>query len=176
MLAEAGVTTAIAGKPVGQEMGLGGNVRLEEGAQFGAGRGRQHGDPGVAGEEPVLALYGMAVFPLLVLRRRHLLDGGNNQALVRIGRAASGTCRIAPAADEGLVRLEEPAQRTGWVFAQPVTQLVRHGPGRLVGPRQFPLQKFGRDAALVRGPSDRRQETPSSDPSASDETRFPPSP
>src|SRR6201993_1533448 len=116
MLAEAGVTTAIAGKPVGQEMGLRCNVRLEEGAEFGAGRGRQHGDPGVAGEEPVLALYGMAVFPLLVLRRRHLLDGGNNTALVRVGRAASGTCRIAPAADEGLVRLEEPAQRMGWVL------------------------------------------------------------
>src|ERR1700731_2005717 len=40
MLAEAGVTTAIAGKPVGQEMGLGCNVRLEKGAEFGARRGR----------------------------------------------------------------------------------------------------------------------------------------
>src|SRR5271157_4548206 len=28
-------------------------------------------------------------------------------------------------------------------------QLVRYGPGRLVGHRQFPLQKLGRDAALV---------------------------
>src|SRR5467141_681147 len=86
MLAEAGVTTAIAGKPVGQEMGSGCNVRLEEGAEFGARRGRQHGDPGVAGEEPVLALDRMAVFSLLVLWRRHLLDRGNNQALVGVGR------------------------------------------------------------------------------------------
>jgi hypothetical protein len=41
MLAEASVAAAIAGKPVGQEMGLGCNVRLEEGAEFGARRGRQ---------------------------------------------------------------------------------------------------------------------------------------
>src|SRR6266851_4100700 len=149
MLAEAGVAAAIAGKPVGQEMGPGRNVRLEEGAEFGARRGRQHGDPGVAGEEPVLTLHGVAVFSFLVLRRRHLLHRGDNQALVRVDRAASGTCRIASAADEGLVRLEEPAQQSGGVFAQTMAQLVRHGPRRLVRHHQFPLQKFGRDAALV---------------------------
>jgi hypothetical protein len=46
-------------------------------------------------------------------------------------------------------RLEEAAQQPGGVLPQPVTQLVRHGPGRLVRHRQFALQKFGRDAALV---------------------------
>jgi hypothetical protein len=35
------------------------------------------------------------VFSLLVLRRQHLLDRGDDQALVRVGRAASGTCRCA---------------------------------------------------------------------------------
>src|ERR1700694_436487 len=95
MLAEAGVATAIAGKPVGQEMGLGRDVRLEEGAEFGARRGRQHGNPGVAGEEPVLTLHGMAVLSLLVLLCRHLLDRGDDQALVRAGRAASATWPIA---------------------------------------------------------------------------------
>jgi hypothetical protein len=39
MLVEAGVAAAIAGKPVGQEMGPGHDVRLEEGAEFGARRG-----------------------------------------------------------------------------------------------------------------------------------------
>src|SRR5882724_1444249 len=121
MLAKGGVAAAIAGEPVGQEMGPGREVRLEEAAEFSARRGRQHGDPGVAGEEPVLTLHGMTVFSLLVLRRRHLFDRGDNQALVRVGRAASATCRIAPAADEGLVCLEEPAQYAGGVFAQPVT-------------------------------------------------------
>jgi uncharacterized protein (TIGR00730 family) len=52
MLVEASVAAAIAGKPVGQEMGPGHDVRLEEGAEFGTRRGWQHGDPGVAGEEP----------------------------------------------------------------------------------------------------------------------------
>ena len=91
----------------------------------------------------------MPVFCVLILRRRHLLDGGDDQALVGVGRAAPETGGIAPAADEGLVRLEITAQRTGRVFAQPVAQLVGHGPSRLVGDRQFALQKLGRDAALV---------------------------
>src|SRR5271170_5143972 len=130
-------------------MGLGRDILFEEGAELGTRRGRQHGDAGVAGEEPVLTLHGMSVFAFLVLRCRPLLDGGDDQALVRVGRAASGTCRIAPAADEGLVRLEEAAQRTGRILAQPVAQFVRHGPRRLVRHPQFALQKFGRDAALV---------------------------
>ena len=37
---------------------------------------------------------------------RHLLDGGDDQALVGAGRAAAAACRIAAAADEGLIRLE----------------------------------------------------------------------
>ena len=40
VLAEGGIAAAIAGEPVGQEMGPGRDVRLEEGAEFGAGRGR----------------------------------------------------------------------------------------------------------------------------------------
>jgi hypothetical protein len=35
-------------------------------------------------------------------------------------RASSGTCRISPAADEGLVRLDTAAQATGGVLVQPV--------------------------------------------------------
>ena len=51
---------------------------------------------------------------MIVLQRRHLRDGGDNPR----------------PADEGLVRLER-CWRTGQVFAQPVTQLVRHSPCRL---------------------------------------------
>src|SRR5437588_2773422 len=149
MLGEGGIAAAITREPVGQEMGPGCDIFFEKGAELGTRCGRQHGDAAVAGEEPVLTLHGMSVFAFLVLRRRHLLDGGDDQALVRVGRAASATCRIAPAADEGLVRLEEAAQRTGRILAQPVAQFVRHGPGRLVRHPQFALQKFGRDTALV---------------------------
>src|SRR5437899_7977469 len=100
VFAEGGIAAAIAGEPVGQEVRLGLDIRLEEGAEFGAGGGRQHGDPRVAGKEPVLPLDGVPVFSLPVLWRRHLLDGGNDQALVAVGRAATGTGPIAAAADE----------------------------------------------------------------------------
>jgi hypothetical protein len=125
------------------------DISGQKGAELSARRGRQHGDPGVAGEEPVLALHRMPVLSRLVLWCRHLLDGGDDQALVGAGRAATATGRIAAAADEGLIRLEKAAQRTGRILAQPVAQLVRHGPGRLIRHPQFALQKFGRDAALV---------------------------
>src|SRR5712671_2860359 len=105
MLAEGGVAAAIAGEPVGQEMRPGRNITPQEGAELGTRRGRQHGDPSVAGEEAMLALHGVPVLSLLVLWGRHLLDGGDDQALVGAGRAASATGRIAAAADEGLIRL-----------------------------------------------------------------------
>jgi len=53
VLAEGGIAAAIAREPVGQKVRLGLDIRLEEGAEFGARRGRQHGDPGVAGKEAV---------------------------------------------------------------------------------------------------------------------------
>jgi hypothetical protein len=149
MLAKGGIAAAIGGEPVGQEMGPSCNIRLEEGAKFGARRGRQHGDPGVAGEEAVLALDRVPVLARVVLWCRHLLDCGDDQALVGAGRAAAATGRIAAAADEGLIRLEKAAQWTGRILAQPMAQLVRHGPGRLIRHPRFALQKFGRDAALV---------------------------
>ncbi len=100
--------------------------------------------PRVAGEEAVLALDRVPVLCRLVLWCRHLLDGGDDQALVGAGRAAAAACPIAAATDEGLIRLEKAAQRTGRILAQPVAQLVR-----LIRHPQFALQKFGRDAALV---------------------------
>jgi hypothetical protein len=56
MLVDGGVATAIAGEPVGQEMRPGGDVGGQKGAEFGASRGGQHGDLGVAGNKAVLAL------------------------------------------------------------------------------------------------------------------------
>ena len=52
MLVEGGIAAAIAGEPVGQEMRPGRDIS----GQNGAGRGRRHGDPGVAGKTAVLAL------------------------------------------------------------------------------------------------------------------------
>ena len=40
-------------------------------------------------------------------------------------------------------------QPTRRVLAQPVAQLVRHGPGGLIRHTEFALQKLARDAALV---------------------------
>jgi len=151
VLAEGGIATAIAGEAIGQEVRLGCDIGLEKGAEFSARRRRQHGDPGVAGEEAVLALDRMPVSSLLVLRRRHLLDGGDDQSFVGAGGASPATCRTAATADEGLIRLQQAAQRARRVLTQPVAQLVRHGPSRLIRHPQLPLQKLGRDAALVAG-------------------------
>src|SRR6266850_3151852 len=124
MLGQSGIAATITREAVGQQMGPGRDIVFEESAELGTRRGWQHGDAGVAGEEAVLAFHGMPVFSVLVRQRRHLLDGGDDQALVRVGRAASATGRTASTANEGLIRLEEAAQRTGRVFAQPVAQLM----------------------------------------------------
>jgi hypothetical protein len=71
ILAEIGA--AIAGKPIGQQMRIGGDIGFKKGPQFGTGGCRQHGDAGITGNEPVLALDGVAVFAAIVLRRRYLL-------------------------------------------------------------------------------------------------------
>jgi hypothetical protein len=139
MLAEVGVAAVIAGKPVGQQMGLGGDIRLEKGAQFSARRGRQHGDAGVAGKEAMLTLDGMPMLSHAVFWRRHLLHGDDDQALVGVLRAAAATGGIAAAADESLVGFQKAVQRAGRVLAQPMAQLVRHGPGGLVGHFKLPL-------------------------------------
>ncbi len=126
--------------------------------------------PRVAGEEAVLALDRVPVLCRLVLWCRHLLDGGDDQALVGAGRAAAAACPIAAATDEGLIRLEKAAQRTGRILAQPVAQLVRSDTSPPVRAAEiWPRRRACRD------PSGRRRETTSPTPSASDETRFPPS-
>jgi hypothetical protein len=113
----------------------------------------------------------------LVLLRWHLLDRGDDQALAGVGGAATETSRVAAAADERLVRFQQAVQRTRRVLAQTIAQLVRHGPGRLIGHAYFPLQKLGRDAVLIAtyrigGESNRRRETTRRDPSAFDEISF----
>jgi len=149
ILTEIGVAAAIAGKPVGQQMRIGGDIGFEEGSQLGPGRGRQHGDARIAGEEPVLAPDGVPMLSAPVLRRRHLFDGSDDQALVGVGRAATGACRVAAATNEGLVGFQKTVQRTRRILPQPVAQLVRHGPGRLIRHAEFALQKLGRNPALV---------------------------
>jgi hypothetical protein len=61
------------------------------------------------------------------------------QALVGAGRAAAATCRIAAATDEGLIRFEKAAQRTGRILGQPVAQLVRSARARRASGR-YPRQ------------------------------------
>jgi hypothetical protein len=54
----------------------------------------------------------------------------NDQAFVGVGRAATGTCRVAAATDEGLVRFQK--SHAAEATDQPVTQLVRNGQRRLI--------------------------------------------
>jgi len=90
--AETGVAAAIAGKPVGQQMRIGGDIGFKKGSQFGPARRRQHSDAGITSEESVLALDGVPVLSAPVLRRQHLLDGSDDQAFAGVGGAATGTC------------------------------------------------------------------------------------
>src|SRR6516164_11698744 len=84
-----------------------------------------------------------------VLRRRHLFDRSNDQAVVGVGGAATEACRVTAATNEGLVRFQKAVQWTRPILAQPMAQLVCHGPGRLIRHIQFALQKLGRNPALV---------------------------
>ena len=68
----------IAGKPIGQQVRIGGDIGFKKGPQFGPGRGRQHGDAGTASEKPVLALDGVPMLSGPVLRCRHLFDGSHH--------------------------------------------------------------------------------------------------
>src|SRR5512132_1238600 len=97
MPSEIGVVAAIAGKSVGQQMRIGGDIGFKKGAQLGARRGRQHGDACIAGEEPMLTLDGVPMFSAPVLRRRHLFDRSDDQAFVGVGGDATGACRVAAA-------------------------------------------------------------------------------
>jgi hypothetical protein len=95
-----------------------------------------------------VAVLGAGTFSTTATTR---LLSGDDEAFVGIGGAAAGAGWVAAAADERLVGLQEAAERPGRVFAQPVAQLVRHGPGGLVGDAEFALKELGRHAALVAG-------------------------
>ena len=96
----------------------------------------------------MLAPDGVAGFFAPPLWRRYF-DGSYDQALVGVGGAATGTCRVTAATDEGLVGFQKAVQWTRRILAQTIAQLVRHGPGRLIRHGEFPLQKLSRDATLV---------------------------
>jgi hypothetical protein len=136
ILAEIGVAAA-AGKPVGQQMRIGGDVGSKKGPRFGPGRGRQHGEAGSTGEEPVLALNGVPKLSAPVLRRRPLFDDSDDQALVGISGAATAACRVAAATDKRLVRAyrgpSDRRQETTWserIRAQPDPGAHPSGPLR----------------------------------------------
>jgi hypothetical protein len=175
VLAEGGVAAAIAGEPVGQQMRPGRDISGQKGAEFGARGGRQHGDPGIAGEEAVLMLDGVLVLAGLVLWRRHLFDGGDDRALVGAGRAASR-----------LVGSPRPPMQVSSASRKPAADGPdpRSARGVACAPRSRPSDtptpvraaEIWPRRRACRGPSGRRQETTSRDPSASDEIPCPRSP
>src|SRR6516162_11502983 len=100
-------------------------------------------------KNPCWRLTAWPCFPLRLFGAEYLFGGSDDQALVGVGGAATGTCRVTAATDEGLVSFQKAVQWTRRILAQTMPQLVRHGPGRLIRHAEFPLQKLGRDAALV---------------------------
>src|SRR5438105_1203207 len=64
MLAEGGVAAAIAGKPVGQQMRIGGDIGFEEGPQLGPGRGGSTAMRASPARNPCWRLTACPCFPL----------------------------------------------------------------------------------------------------------------
>jgi hypothetical protein len=117
------------------------------------GGGRQHGDAGAAGDEAAL------LDPLALARRgRNRFDGDRHQALVRISETATPASGLAAAAIVALVNLQQAVEWEFRALAQPVAQLVRHQPRRVVAQRQFARQEQRRHAALVLRHHPRRRE------------------
>ena len=99
IVTESGFLPLIASEAIGQQMRLGRQVVLQEAPQFGGVGRRQHSDPSASSVEPMLTLDGVSMLAVLGLWRRFLFDREHNQALVRVGGAASGTFWITPAAN-----------------------------------------------------------------------------
>jgi hypothetical protein len=108
IIAEIGVAAAIAGKPVGQQARIGGDIRFKKGPQFGPRRRRQHGDSGITGEQPVLALDGVPMLPAPVLRHRSLATAATTRLL-------SGLAVLRP----GLVGSPRPPMKVSSASRKP---------------------------------------------------------
>src|SRR6516225_6613525 len=70
-------------------------------------------------------------------------------SVIWIGEAAAPALGLAAATIVALIDLDQAVERVFRSLAQPVAQLVRHQPGRVVAQRQFARQEQSRHAALV---------------------------
>ena len=110
MLVEGGVVAAIAGKAVAQQMRVGRDIRLRKGAEFGPGRAGNTAIRTSPAKKPCCRLTACPCLPVLFF-------GAGTFSTAATTRLLSGcwccgrTGRIAAATDEGLVRLEQAAQR-----------------------------------------------------------------
>ena len=143
------IGAAIAGKPIGQQMRIGGNIGFKEGPQFrpvAAGSTAMRASPA---KNPCWRLTACPCFPLRFFGAGTFSTAATTRLLSGLAVLRPGLVGVAAATNKGLVRFQKAVQRTGRILAQTMAQLVRHGPGRLIRHTQFALQKLGRDAALV---------------------------
>jgi len=79
-------------------------------------------------------------------RGRDGFDRDRHQALIRIGEAAAPALGLAAATIIALIDLDQAVERVFRPLAQPVAQLVRHQPGRVVASQ--PSRRSGTDRAV----------------------------
>src|SRR5262245_7518382 len=111
MLGEIGVTAAIAGKPVGQQMRIGGDIGFEKGPQFGPRRRRQHGDARASpAKNPCWRLTACPCFPLRFF-------GAGTFSTAATTRLLSGLAVLRP----GLVGSPRPPIKVSSASRKPCT-------------------------------------------------------
>src|SRR3984893_18335301 len=113
VFAEGGIAAAIAGEPVGQEVRLGLDIRLEEGAEFGAGGGRQHGDPRLPAKNPCWRLTACPCFLFLFF-------GAGTFSTAATTRLLSGLAVLRPR----LVRSPRPPMKVSSASRKPRSRRV----------------------------------------------------
>jgi hypothetical protein len=136
-----------AGKPLGQQMRIGGDISFKKGLQFDLRRRRSAPMRASPARNPGWRLTACPCFPLRFFGAGTFSTAATTELLSGLVVLRQGLV-VSPRPPMKVSSApRKPVQRARRILAQPVAQLVRNGPGRLIRHAQFALQKI--DTALV---------------------------